>query len=40
MLPAESAVNLTVGSRDNITPAQPTKEVEISSSKGSDGDIW
>ena len=40
MLPKESAVNLTVGSRDNITPAQPTKEVEISSSEGKDGDIW
>jgi len=42
MLPAESAVNLTVGSRDNITPAQPTKEAEISQSALSkkDGDIW
>jgi hypothetical protein len=42
VLPQDSSVELMVGSRDNITPAQPTKEVEISQSALSkeDGDIW
>tara|TARA_R110002051_G_C8716727_1_gene496202 strand:+ start:452 stop:1078 length:627 start_codon:yes stop_codon:yes gene_type:complete len=42
ILPKESTVVLTVGYRDNVTPAEPTKEVEISQSALSkkDGDIW